>query len=103
MDPRNSVTITVTCEFTISNTSKSGLFPKTYVEVVEPSMFTYHLCLPKSDPLSGNAKAIYAYDSNNSDELALAEGDILSIVDISEQEWWKAEQGGVVFIVLGSC
>ena len=83
----------------ISNTSKSGLFPKTYVEVVEPSMSTYHLCLPESDPPSGKAKAIYAYESSNSDELTFAEGDILSIVDMSEEDWWKAEQSGVVFIV----
>jgi len=68
---------------TISTTSKSGLFPKTYVEIVKPR----------------KAKAIYAYASNNSDELTFAEGDILSIVDMSEEEWWKAEQGGVVFIV----
>ena len=26
-----------------SNSSKSGLFPKTYVEIVNPSMSTYHL------------------------------------------------------------
>ena len=25
---------------TVSNTSKSGLFPKTYIEIVKPSMFT---------------------------------------------------------------
>jgi len=68
---------------TIITSSKSGLFPKTYVEVVEP----------------WKAKAIYAYTSDNSDELTFAEGDILSIVDRSEEEWWKAEQGGVVFIV----
>ena len=53
----------------------------------------------ESDPLSGKAKAIYPYVSNGSDELTFAEGDILSIVDTSEEEWWKAEQGGVVYIV----
>ncbi|KAF8801450.1 hypothetical protein BYT27DRAFT_7198246 [Phlegmacium glaucopus] len=68
---------------TIVSSSKSGLFPKTYVEVVKPK----------------KAKAIYAYASDNSDELTFAEGDILSIVDSSEEEWWKAEHGGVVFIV----
>jgi len=62
-------------------------------------MSVYHLRLSESDLLSGKAKAIYAYASDNSDELTFAEGDILSIVDMSEEEWWKAEQGGVVFIV----
>ena len=89
---------------TISNTSKSGVFPNTYVEVVQSSMSAYHRCQyhrcqPESDPLLGKARAIYAYASDNSDELTFAEGDILSIVDMSEEEWWKAEQGGVVFIV----
>ena len=62
-------------------------------------MSTYNICLPDSDSLSAKAKAIYAYASDNSDELTFSEGDILSIVDTSEEEWWKAEQGGVVFIV----
>jgi hypothetical protein len=84
---------------TISKTGKSGFFPNTYVEAVQPSMSAYHHCLLESNPLSGKARAIYAYASDNSDELTFAEGDILSIVDMSEEEWWKAEQGGVVFIV----
>lgn len=29
----------------------------------------------------------------------MAEGDEVIIIDQSEEEWWKAEQGGVVFIV----
>jgi hypothetical protein len=48
---------------------------------------------------SEKAKAAYSYTGDNPDELAFNEGDILSIVDMSEEEWWKAEQGGVVFIV----
>ncbi|KAF8959742.1 hypothetical protein BDZ97DRAFT_1836791 [Flammula alnicola] len=68
---------------TTVNTGKSGLFPKTYVEVVTPK----------------KAKAVYTYTGNNPDELPFTEGDVLSIIDTSEEEWWKAEQGGVVFIV----
>lgn len=49
--------------------------------------------------MTEKAKAIYSYTGNNPDELPFAEGDVLSIVDTSEDEWWKAEQGGVVFIV----
>jgi len=45
------------------------------------------------------AKAVYTYTGNNPDELPFTEGDILSIIDTSEEEWWKTEQGGVVFIV----
>ncbi|RDB19337.1 Actin cytoskeleton-regulatory complex protein pan1 [Hypsizygus marmoreus] len=68
---------------TLVNTGKSGVFPKTYIEVVKPV----------------KARALYTYTGNNPDELPFTEGDVLSIIDTSEEEWWKTEQGGVVFIV----
>lgn len=45
------------------------------------------------------AQALYTYAANNPDELPFTEGDVLTIIDTSEDEWWKTEQGGVVFIV----
>jgi actin cytoskeleton-regulatory complex protein PAN1 len=44
-------------------------------------------------------KALYSYTAGGSDELPFAEGDELIIIDTSEEEWWKTEQGGLVFIV----
>ncbi|KAF8172098.1 hypothetical protein BJ912DRAFT_994425 [Pholiota molesta] len=67
----------------IVSTGKAGLFPKTYVETIIPK----------------KAKAVYTYTAGNGDELPFTEGDTLTIIDTSEEEWWKAEQGGVVFIV----
>jgi hypothetical protein len=43
--------------------------------------------------------AIYSYTPSNPDELPFAEGDELSIVDRSDEEWWKAEERGMIFIV----
>jgi len=68
---------------TTVNSGKSGLFPKNYVEVITPI----------------KAKAVFTYTGGNPDELSFTEGETLSIVDMSEEEWWKAEQGGVVLIV----
>lgn len=48
------------------------------------------------------AKALYSYSGGNSDELPFVEGDTLTIVDRSEADWWKTEQGGVIFIVPSS-
>jgi hypothetical protein len=45
------------------------------------------------------ATAIYSYTGGNPDELPFAEGDELSIIDKSDADWWKAVQGGVIFIV----
>ena len=45
------------------------------------------------------AKALYTYEGSSADELPFVEGDILTIVDRSEADWWKTEQGGVIFIV----
>ncbi|KAF7298359.1 Actin cytoskeleton-regulatory complex protein [Mycena kentingensis (nom. inval.)] len=62
---------------------RTGMFPKTYVAEINP--------MP--------AKAIYAYTAANPDELSFAEGEMLDIIDTSEEEWWKVERGGVVYIV----
>ena len=48
---------------------------------------------------SATAHALYDYNGSNADELPFSEGDRLTIVDRSDADWWKAEQGGVVFIV----
>ncbi|THG95777.1 hypothetical protein EW026_g5934 [Hermanssonia centrifuga] len=68
---------------TLLRDGSSGFFPKTYVQRIE----------------TVKAKALYAYEGSNPDELPFAEGDELSIVDHSDADWWKAEQSGVVFIV----
>ncbi|KZT11160.1 uncharacterized protein LAESUDRAFT_754850 [Laetiporus sulphureus 93-53] len=68
---------------TLVRDGKAGFFPKTYVERVQQA----------------KGKALYSYEGNSSDELPFSEGDELTIVDHSETDWWKAEQGGVVFIV----
>ena len=55
--------------------------------------------LPVSCVVTVAAKALYDYDGNNIDELSFNEGDIISIIDKSGEEWWKAERDGVVYIV----
>ncbi|KAJ7819806.1 hypothetical protein B0H14DRAFT_2835768 [Mycena olivaceomarginata] len=57
----------------------AGMFPKTYVQEITP--------------------ALYDYAASNSDELSFSAGEALSIVDTSDEEWWKAERDGAVFIV----
>ncbi|KAF7359085.1 Actin cytoskeleton-regulatory complex protein [Mycena sanguinolenta] len=61
----------------------SGMFPRTYVQEITTT----------------HAKAVYDYTASNSDELSFSSGETLSIVDMSEEEWWKAERDGAVFIV----
>lgn len=80
---------------------KSGFFPSTYVQELESGK---HLEGLINIPLLMicllvKAKALYTYEGGNADELPFVEGDILTIVDRSEADWWKTEQGGVIFIV----
>jgi len=90
------------------STGKRGLFPKTYVEIVKPckslsSLFILPFLRITNFLIdSAKAKALYDYVSGNSDELGFSEGDILSIVDKTEGEWWKAEKEGLVYIVPAS-
>jgi hypothetical protein len=62
---------------------KSGFFPSTYVQKVEPI----------------RAVALYSYMGENAEELPFTEGDVLTIVDRADTDWWKAEKDGVVFNV----
>lgn len=48
---------------------------------------------------AAKAKALYPYEGGSADELPFAEGDVLTIADRSEPDWWKTEKGGVIFIV----
>jgi hypothetical protein len=45
------------------------------------------------------AKSLYDYPGESADELPFSEGDVISIVDRSDSVWYKAEKGGVIFIV----
>lgn len=84
----------------LMTSGKSGLFPQTYVEVVDPSMVSYiSISLRILIDSAEKARALYSYAASNTDELSFTEGDTLDIVDTSEEEWWKSEQGGEVFMV----
>jgi hypothetical protein len=45
------------------------------------------------------AKALYSYTGSSDEELPFVEDDIITIVDKSDDSWWKAVRDGVVFLV----
>ncbi|CDZ97229.1 RhoGEF GTPase [Phaffia rhodozyma] len=66
---------------------KSGWFPASYVsEVLEVVQ----------------AKALYTYTGTTDEELPFIEGDTITIVDRSDESWWKAVIDGVCFLVPAS-
>lgn len=48
------------------------------------------------------ATARFAYTAGKEDELSFSEGDRITVVEQSEDDWWMAEQGGMVFLVPAS-
>jgi hypothetical protein len=85
---------------TLVRGSYSGFFPKSYVQPLDiGTRISVNAILRALTFISVNATAIYSYTGSNADELPFEEGDQLSIVDRSEQDWWRAEQDGVIFIV----
>lgn len=46
-----------------------------------------------------SARALYAYDAASPEEHSFEEGDTLSVVDTSDESWWKAEVGGIIALV----
>ena len=80
---------------------KSGWFPKSYVQENKGESDGLAKLNPaKIAPYSvQQAKALFPYAGNTDEELPFAEGDSINIVDSSEADWWKAEKGGMIFIV----
>jgi hypothetical protein len=42
---------------------------------------------------------LYDYPGGGADELPFFEGDVISVVDRSDRDWYKAEKDGVISIV----
>ncbi|WVQ83634.1 hypothetical protein IAT38_005775 [Cryptococcus sp. DSM 104549] len=68
---------------TIVKDGSKGWFPKNYVEQIKIT----------------HAKALYEYAAGEADQLPFAEGDVLDVVDTSDESWWKVELAGVIFLV----
>lgn len=52
-----------------------------------------------ADGTDQKARALFPYEGGEADQLPFLEGDELVIVDSSEDDWWKTEKAGVIFIV----
>ena len=86
---------------TVVSSGKAGFFPKTYVQDLEAGKRSHasHSLLFLLTLFAVKAKGLYDYPGGSTDELPFSEGDVISIVDRSDSDWYKAEKDGVIFIV----
>ncbi|CAG8733660.1 17377_t:CDS:2, partial [Racocetra persica] len=71
----------------IEQTGAKGWFPKSYVEVVKEEK---EIC---------KAKVLYEWKAQSPDQLDIRQGNVISILDKSLGDWWKAEYEGAKGII----
>ena len=67
-----------------NNDAKKGWFPSNFVIV---NIFL------------GEAKVIYEYNAQQNDELSVNPGDVVNILDNSDENWWRVEFSGAIGLV----
>ena len=69
---------------------------------VLPKLLIHRSLTPRRRSLTPTvvqAKALYSYTGSSDQELPFVEGDILTIVEHTDDSWWKAVSDGIVFLV----
>jgi actin cytoskeleton-regulatory complex protein PAN1 len=84
---------------TLVSSGKAGFFPKTYVQAFETGESSLYIRPFHFDVSLVKAKGLYDYQGGNADDLPFSEGDMISVVDRSDSDWYKAEKDGVIFSV----
>ncbi|CAG8433988.1 2566_t:CDS:10 [Diversispora eburnea] len=71
----------------IEQTKSKGWFPKTYVELYKEEK---EIC---------KARVLFKWEAQNSEQLNIEEGNVISILDKALGDWWKAEYEGAKGII----
>ena len=81
--------------------ANSGLFPATYVELVESgggggvqAAAVEEDQADHSVAAGIEAIALYDYAADEENELSLREGDLVSRIDVVDEDWWFGASGG---------
>ncbi|CAG8557077.1 1263_t:CDS:10 [Ambispora leptoticha] len=83
----------------IESSGKKGWFPKTYVQIVKEGQEIEKAQLFKEEKEICKAKVLWDYKGLNEGELDIKQGNIVSILDKSLGDWWKAEYEGTKGVV----
>jgi hypothetical protein len=79
-----------------------GQFPANYVQILEESSSAYNSIPTRIDTTKTTnqpqlqAKAVYDYAAASPDEISIREGDIITVIDSSDPDWWKGELKGQI-------
>ncbi|XP_027569208.2 intersectin-1 isoform X1 [Pipra filicauda] len=74
-----------------------GWFPANYVKLLSPGTSkTTPTELPKAAPAVCQVIGMYDYTAQNDDELAFSKGQIITVLNREDPDWWKGEVNGHV-------
>ncbi|XP_055382904.1 E3 ubiquitin-protein ligase SH3RF2 isoform X2 [Condylostylus longicornis] len=77
---------------TLASNGKTGMFPDNFVRVLDNNEEKSPVVLrPKSESIHRKCKVVYSYTQNNEDELTLAVGDIIDVLGVVEEGWWRGK------------
>ncbi|XP_045435796.1 intersectin-1 isoform X2 [Pipistrellus kuhlii] len=73
-----------------------GWFPANYVKLLSPGTSKATPTEPPKPPAVCQVIGMYDYTAQNDDELAFSKGQVITVLNKEDPDWWKGEVGGRV-------
>jgi len=79
-----------------NSAGQRGLFPKDYVEEIKHTATDSFTAAPPLSSADHRAEALYEYTATEDNEISFEEGDIITQIEFTDEDWWQGEIRGTV-------